>query len=272
VEIEPSVSLIVNGVQITTHLLDVLKAVYEEGSQKRASERLEISVPVLHRYLRRMEKRVGVDLLLTSSSGTTLTAEAESIVLEYSALSARIRTGKSLVVGGTIVTEELLLSALSKVDKTGMYDLIISDDDRNLRDFRSGLMDLVVVDDPLHVYDLEGVMWDEVAEDNLVHMVRGPNYMRFRYGAQRLGYKHLDDQGIRYKVKGTVPFLPDLIGSNLSFFINQSLLSRKGIKLKGATDVKMLAHKIFAVHKKQTPEILALIAELKKERIHRSFT
>lgn len=266
-EIEPAISLVINGVSVTSHNLEVLKAVYEEGSQKQAASKLGISVPVLHRYLRRMEERIGVRLLVTSPSGTGLTEEGERIVIEYSALRARVRTGESVVVGGTIITEELLLSALSRIDKTGKYDLVISDDERNLRDFQAGLMDIVVLDDPLYAYELEGVKWEEIADDELVHVDRGPNYLRFKYGAQRLGFKLLNSQGAKYKEKGTVRYLPYLISSNLSFFVNQSLLSRKGIRLKSATEMKMLAHKIIAVYRKEDIDVLKLVSELKKERL-----
>jgi molybdate transport repressor ModE-like protein len=267
VEIEPAISLAVNGVSVTSHNIEVLKAVYEKGSQKQAARSLGISVPVLHRYLRRMEQRIGVRLLATSPSGTSLTEEGERIVLEYAALRARVRKGESVVVGGTMITEELLLSALSRIDRTGIYDLVISDDERNLQDFRAGLMDIVVLDDPLYVYELEGVKWEEIADDELVHVDRGPNHFRFKYGAQRLGFKFLDSQGVKYKVKGTVRYLPYLIGSNLSFFINHSLLSRRGIRLKSATEMKVLAHKIIAVYRKEDSGVLRLLRELKKERL-----
>jgi peroxiredoxin len=58
-----------------------------------------------------------------------------------------------------------------------------------------------------------------------------------------------------------------LISSNLSFFVNQSLLSRKGIRLKSATEMKMLAHKIIAVYRKEDIDVLKLVSELKKERL-----
>ncbi len=266
-DIEPAISLIVNGVPVTQHVLEVLEAVYEEGSQKGAADKLGMSVPVLNRYLHRMERRTGTELLLTSPSGTGLTSEGERIVAEYSALKNRMKAGESLVVGGTIVTEELLLSALSRVDRFGKFDLIISDDDRNLRDFRAGLMDVVVLDDPLSVYELEGVGWEEIADDELVHVDKGPNYLRFKYGAQRIGFKFLDDKGVKYKVKGTVRYLPQLVGSNLSFFVNRSLLSRRGVRIRSATELKILAHKIIAVYKNEEPDVLKLLRELKKGRL-----
>ncbi len=266
-EIEPSISLIVNGEPISLHHLEVLRAVHEEGSQKRAAERLRISTPVLHRYLRKVEERVGTRMLITSPLGTKLTPEGGVIVFEYLALRARMKRGDTTVVGGSIVTEDLLLSVLSKIDRVGRYDLIISDDERNLRDLQAGLMDLVVLDDPLYVYDLEGVYWEEVAEDDLVHVDRGSNYLRFKYGAQRIGFRDLESRGVRHKVKGVVRHLPALLDSNLSFFVNQSLLSRKGIRMRSATEPRLLRHKILAVYRKEDGEVSRLIRELRRHRL-----
>jgi len=108
------------------------------------------------------------------------------------------------VVGCSIVTEDLLLSVLSRIDTSGPYDLIISDDERNLKDFRAGLMDIAVIDDPLNVYEFDDARWEEVAEDQLIHVNKGSKYMRYRYGAQRIGFRHLESEGMEYNIIGTV--------------------------------------------------------------------
>lgn len=267
VEIEPSISLSINGRLVSSHSLEALMALSEEGSQNKAARRLGISVPVMHRYLRKMEERVGEPLLLSSPTGTRLTEAGNRIVREYSALKSRVKAGETVVVGATIITEELLLSVLSSIDKSGRYDLVISDDARNLRDFQAGLMDVLVLDDPLYLYDIEGVRWEEVAEDNLVHVHRGQDYLRFKYGAQRLGFKHLEDSGSKFRIKGTVRSLTYLLDSGLSFFVNQSLLSRKGVRLRSASESNLLSHKIVAVYRDDTEEVLRLVRELGRTRL-----
>ena len=67
--LKPVVSLRVNGVGLTPHQLDVLLAVHQEGSQRRAGQKLRIATPVIHRYLAQMEVKVGVKLLKTSGTG-----------------------------------------------------------------------------------------------------------------------------------------------------------------------------------------------------------
>ncbi|MFP4170035.1 MAG: LysR family transcriptional regulator [Methanomassiliicoccales archaeon] len=261
--LEPFASLLINGHTATRKQLEALEAVMEEGSQNRAAERMGISTPVLHRYLGQLEAKAGTWLVRSTPIGSVLTPEGQETVREYRAMRRRLATRELPVVGCSIITEDLLLSTLSRMSTD--YDLIISDDGRNLRDFSSGLMDLVVVDDPLYVYDMDGVEWEEVGEDHLIHVDRGSRYIRFRYGAQRIGFRHLEVNGRPYTVERTVGHLPTLIRSNLSFFVNHSLLVRKGIGLRSDTPAKYLRHKILAVMADRGPDTSRLVRELRKE-------
>jgi DNA-binding transcriptional LysR family regulator len=162
-KLEPSIALKIGRATLTIRQLEVLRAIYEEGSQNRAAARLGIATAVLNRYLAHIESKVGTSLSAATPRGTTLNEEGERITLEYIALSRRMATAKGTVIGGTMVTEEMLLNTLTNADPDRECDLIISDDRRNLQDFRAGLMDIVVLDDPLYLFDLEGVKWQEVA-------------------------------------------------------------------------------------------------------------
>jgi len=267
VQIEPSVSLLINGRTVTARQLEVLVAVHEEGSQNRASERLGISTPVLHRYLNQLEERAGVPLTRTSSRGTRLTHDGRAVVREFQALKGRASSGESVRIGCTIITEDLLLSVLSKIDSKGTYDLIISDDERNLKDFRAGLMDLVVLDDPLYAFEFEDARWEEIADDYLIHANKGENYMRFRYGAQRIGFRHLESVEETYNIIGTTRSPSGLVRSGLSFFINQSYAARKGIKIRTHTSPHLLMHKILAMFSEESPEVHRLISEMRRRRL-----
>jgi DNA-binding transcriptional LysR family regulator len=262
--IEPVVSLRIDGHAITPRQLDVLRAVYEEGSQNRAAIKIGISTPVLHRYLAQIEAKIGRRLLEATATGTKLNEEGEKIALEYEALDRRMHLGGATVVGGTIITEELLLSSLNKVDPQGRCELILSDDGRNMKDFRAGMMDLVLLDDPLDLYELEGVQFAEVAEDRLVHVDRGPRYARFLYGAQRIGFRHLEAEGIDFTIQRTYRSVPALLNSGLSFFINESLVARRGLKIRSATDPRKLAHKITAAYEDES-KVGRLLNRLKKD-------
>lgn len=263
--IEPSVALRVGGRRLTPRQLEVLTAVHEEGSQNRAAARLGISTSVLHRYLAQIESKVAQPLLVTSASGSRLNEAGERIAQEYEALSRRMRRDGAMVVGGTPITEELLLSVLTRADPEGAIELIISDDARNLKDFQAGLMDLVVLDDPLYLFDLEGVRWQEVGTDRLLHVDQGPRYVRFMYGAQRIGFRHLEAAGAAHSVEGVYRSLPALLSSGRSFFLNESLALRRGLRLRSATDPAKLEHRINAVYRKETNTVRRLVAGLRRE-------
>jgi len=266
VRVEPSVSLVVDGRPITHRQLEVLEAVHLEGSQNLAAERLGIATPVLHRYLSALEAKVGHRLVETTARGSRLTVEGRRLLREFTSLRERVRGGETVVVGCTPITQELLFSCLSKGDRDG-FDLVISDDERNLKDFRAGLMDLVVVDDPLYVFESEAPLWEEVAEDHLVHVRRGEGYMRFRYGAQRIGFRHLEAEGARYTIRGTTLSIPHLLRSNLSFFLNGSLVARKGLGLRSSTDPSLLRHKIIAMIREESDELRRLMEDLRRHRL-----
>lgn len=263
-KLEPSVTLRVGNVVLTERQLQVIQAVHEEGSQNRAARKLGMSTPVLNRYLSQIEAKVGARLVQATPRGTRLSEEGERIALEYSALTRRMAPSNKLVVGGTLVTEELLLRALSRADPQGECGLIISDDRRNLEDFQAGLMDVIVLDDPLLLFDLEGVQWQEVASDRLLHVDRGPRYARFLYGAQRIGFRHLETRGVDHRVERTFRSPELMIRSGLSFFLNESLALRKGIKIRSDTDPCNLAHQINAVFRKGTPAVRRTVTEIRR--------
>jgi molybdenum-dependent DNA-binding transcriptional regulator ModE len=267
VQIEPSVSLMIGGKKITSRQLEALVAVYEEGSQNRAARRLGIATPVLHRYLTQLEEKAGAPLTITSKRGTKLTREGRAVVREFMALKGRARSGESVRVGCSIITEDLLLNVLSKIDAMGPYDLIISDDERNIKDFRAGLMDVVILDDPIYAFEFEDAKWEEVAEDYLLHIKRGEKYMRFRYGAQRIGFLHLESVGKEYEILGTVRSLPMLLRPKVSFFLNQSYAAKKGLELKTFTHPQLLMHKIIAMYSDESREVERLINEMRRKRL-----
>ena len=266
-EVEPVVSLRVNGVALTPRQLEILLEVYRQGSQRKAAEALGLAAPVVHRALSQVESKAQVRLLEASPSGTSLNQEGRLLAREYAALLERMRPGDSVVVGGTPVSEDLLMSALSRLDGEARYDLIISEDERNLRDFRAGLMDLVVLDDPLNAYESEGTSFEEVASDRLLHVDKGKGHVLFRYGAQRIGYRHLEGAGTSYAIEGSTRSLAQLLRSGRSFFVNESLALRKGLRVSSSIDPKLLEHKIMAIFYQERSEVVRLLRELRRERL-----
>ena len=92
-----------------------------------------------------------------------------------------------------------------------------------------------------------------------VHVDNGPSYIRYKYGAQRIAYAQLDLSGKEYKITGETCYLPDLLNSKKSFFIDEFLLLKKGIKLKSATDKTLLRHSITAVFRREDRDVTRLL-------------
>lgn len=264
--LDPGVNLSVNGHDLTKRQLEVVRAIYETGSQKAAAARLGISTPVLHRYLHQIEAKAGTKLAETTPRGTVLNDDGEALAREYLALLRRMDRRDKLVVGCSIITEDLLLFALSSLNDPEAFDLIISDDARNMRDFNAKMMDLVVLDDPLYAFESEGTIWEPVAEDRLVHVERGTAYARFRFGAQRLGFRHLESNHVEYRVERLEHSLTALLRSNLSFFVNESLAMKKGYALRSATDMELLRHQIIAMYWEPEQRLQALVRELARRQ------
>ena len=260
-------ALEVNGVDLTSRQLEVIYAIYRNGSQRSAARSLKITTPVLNRYVRQIEAKTKLKLADSTPTGTVLTPDGEQIAREYAALQVRVSKSSSLIVGCTIITEDLLLSSLSKVDPVGRFELIISDDKRNLKDFHAGLMDMVVLDDPLYAFDESEALFEEIGFDRLLHVDRGPIYLRFLYGAQRIGFKHLEATGRTYRIERTERSLAFLARSNRSFFVNESLAARKVLKFKSDTDPRLLRHEIIAIYHEDRADVVGLLLELKKQRV-----
>jgi hypothetical protein len=69
---------------------------------------------------------------------------------------------------------------------------------------------------------------------------------------------YLDSEDREYTVDSVTYSLPELLGSNKSFFIDEFLLVRKGLRLKSAVDPKMLRHTINAIYRAENRTIAKL--------------
>jgi hypothetical protein len=84
------------------------------------------------------------------------------------------------------------------------------------------------------------------------------------YGAQRIGFRHLESMRASYSIERTYRSLEMMADSGLSFFVNESLALRKGLRIKSDTDPSRLEHKLNAVYRKETPRTRRVLAELER--------
>ena len=241
---------VVNGYQLTYRQVEVLNAIRREGSKNAAAKKLGLSVPVVHNYVKAIEEATGVRMLESVPTGSRLTEDALRILDVTEMHRRRNSDGRRFTVACSPVTEELIMSSFSAAKIKG--DIVVADDAFNMRMLRSGMAEMIIVDDPVNLFELEDYSWVEIGHMDMVHVDNGPKYARYSYGAQRIAYDYLDTSGKEYEIVSEYRSLSDLLASGKSFFVDEFLLMRKGIKLHSSTDPAMLRHSITAVIRKET--------------------
>ena len=128
---------------------------------------------------------------------------------------------------------------------------------------------MVIIDDPLYLFDIDecGFESDEIGNMGMVYVDNGPVFIRYKYGAQRVAFMFLDTLGYDYAVDAETYSLTEMLGSNKSFFVDEFLLTRKGIKLKSAVDPKVLRHAITAIYRSENKTVMKLVNALKSRHI-----
>jgi molybdate transport repressor ModE-like protein len=266
-KIKPDVRLVVDDVPISLRQTQVLIAISSTKSQNQAARILGISVPVLHRHIKDMEQKLGMDLISTTPRGTILTESGREIIEAHKKFENRVKVRQKPIVACSPVFSHLVLQAVSAVEREGYeIDMLIGDDELNNQYLETGLVNVVVFDDPIYIYrEREAYQKPEIVEivkDTLIHVDRGNTYLRYKYGAQRIGFSNLDLENVNYKIMGETRDYKQLLNSGHSFFINRSLAMRKGLDLESHTPSKMLIHSIFAVRIGEGGELDALMHTL----------
>ena len=257
---------IINGQVVTNRQLETLAMVAGTGSKTAAAKALGISVPVVHRYISAIEEAVGSPITISTPAGTKLNEDGKLILETYITTELRCSDDHNFTVCCSPVTEDLMMSVLSALRMTEV-ELVVSDDKHNLRMMRENLADIAIMDDPLYLFDAEEFESIEIGYMGMVFVDNGPTFIRYRYGAQRVAFMFLDTMGRKYSIESETFSLPELLGSNKSFFVDEFLLLRKGIKMKSAVDSRMLKHSITAIYRKENKTILRLIKALQARNI-----
>lgn len=266
IKIKPIVTFSVSGKKLTHRQLEALAMVQSLSSQTRASHELGIATPVLHRHIKKAEEKLGRHLVETTATGTRLTALGEKIVDEFGRYRARVKKHEKFTIGCTPVTMDAVLEAVSDVeDKEALFEIYIGDDHLNERLLRLGELDVIIFDDPVNVYMHEDRgRYFELFMDTMLHCRRGNKYAKYRYGAQRLGFRHLEIMGESHKIVKWISDLESLIRSDLSFFLNRSLagtlLNNKILDLE---EVPELNHAIMILVLQDDDKIEMLIDRLR---------
>jgi len=266
----PEIVLTTDQGQITLRQLEVLRAISKESSQNRAAERLGISVAVLNRQLKELERKAGANLVETTRRGSELTTEGKQILRVLDAMSRRMNRQKELAVGCTSVSQSIAERICSKlIIKGKKVKLIVADDETNVEMSRSGLLDVIFVDDPRFAYEYpkEGRV-HEVTKDFLMHCDRGENYAVLTSGPQRIGFEMLKQEGRQCKVKMTVFSPEELTASKLSFFISKMLLTDRKMELPQNCKASRIPYTIYAIETTEHADIRDFFDCMAPEQYH----
>ena len=265
-EISVRTEQIINGHLVTNRQLETLAAVARTGSKTAAARKLGISVPVVHRYISAIEEAVGSPITVSTPAGTKLNDDGKLILETFVTTELRCSDDHNFTVCCSPVTEDLMMSVLSSLKMTDV-ELVISDDEHNIRMMKENLADFAVIDDPLYLFDADEFDGIEIGYMGMVFVDNGTSFIRYRYGAQRVAFMFLDTMDRKYTIESETFSLPELIGSKKSYFVDEFLLLRKGIKMKSAIDPKVLRHAITAIYRKEDKTINRLVKALQARNI-----
>ena len=255
-------SQVINGKTVTGRQLEALIAVRDKGSQTAAARYLGISVPVVHKYIHAIEDAAGVPVVTTTPAGSVLTEEGERIASLALSMDHRCETDRGFTVCCSPVTEDLVMSVISSLKISGA-NIVVSDDEYNIRMMREDRADLAIIDDPLYLFDAEEFEMEEIGYMGMVLVYNGPSFIRYRYGAQRVAFMFLDSEDREYTIDSETFSVSELLGSNKSFFIDEFMLTRRNLRLKSAVDPGMLKHAITAIYRTETRNVSKVVKALK---------
>ena len=257
--------VIINGEPVTHRQLEALDAVARTGSMSAAAKEMEITVPVVHRYIANIENAAGEPVTRSTPSGTVLTETGKAIRRRFTECDARCSDDRGYTVCCSPVTSDLVTSVFSALKMTDV-EMVVSDDLHNVRMMIEGMADLAIIDDPLYLFDIDdyGFEADEIGNMGMVYVDNGPSFIRYKYGAQRVAFMFLDTAHRDYTIDSETYSLTEMLGSNKSFFVDEFILMRRGLRLKSAVDPKILRHAITAVYRSENKTTMKLVSNLKQ--------
>ncbi|MGQ9587385.1 MAG: LysR family transcriptional regulator [Thermoplasmata archaeon] len=267
----PRVVFVCDGQEITHRQMEALAALHETGSMSKAARSIRISTPVLHKYVRETEEKADAELVTSTSRGSKLTQEGLDLLKRFRAYELRLADEKALSIGGTVVSERCILTAATELsDHDRVCKVTISTDDSNLRLIDEGRVDCVVLDDAMLAMDrTPEVASTEIGSDMLLWKDAGERYARTSFGAQRLAFRYLKERDIPHEIAREIHEPTMLDHTDLSYFVNRSLVRNGVIRAEGAKEQRWSVHSIVAVQCTEHEDLPAFLAEAREAWLYR---
>jgi len=205
---QPQISLKVEGYILSYKLFEALKHVSKTYSQRKAAQRLGISHAVLNRRIKETEEKLGVQLVVTTGSGSQLTDNAKKLLQRYEKYTNRFKKREKLIICGGYASSRLM-ETLS--EKYGLNAAIYRTGDKNaIRLASLDMVDILTLDDPVHAFimnlDFIPIAYDHLVlisgknTYNNINELNGKNFVEILDSPQRLAWNTLDDKKIQYKL------------------------------------------------------------------------
>ena len=240
-ELEYDISLAVNGKRLAAMELRALLAVQRAGSQNKAAAELGISVPVLHNYLRKAERKLGFKLVSSTPTSTRLTPKASELAQEYLGRCRQFEP-RPPSVGLTPVSRLLVKRFLPSVR---LYE---GDDEGLLLLLDAGIVDAAIFDDPRIAASYPGkARRFPAGSDELLHVDRGGRYASLKYGAQRLGFDRLRQMKRPHMVVATFEEPERLLASGCSYFLSRRLAEARELRVEPSRRSVAIQHPVLGL-------------------------
>jgi molybdate transport repressor ModE-like protein len=262
----PRVVFVSDGQEITHRQMEALVALNAKGSMKSAANALGISTPVLHKYVREVEEKAGESLIVSTSRGSRLTDAGLDLLKRFNAYELRLKDEPILRVAGTVVTQRCLLAAATELSDKGVACAVtISNDDANLRLMEEMRVNCVLFDDAVFAMEkAQDLATMEIGSDVMMLRETGTRYARLGFGAQRLSFRYLDEKDIPHEVVRTI-LEPSMVDrTDLSYFVNKSLVRDGLVKAEGAKDQRWSVHSIIALQCVDHEDLASFLEEARE--------
>ena len=259
------------GHEITHRQMEALAALHARGSMQKAAASMDLSTPVLHKYVREIEEKAGASLVTSTSKGSRLTPAGLDLLERFKAYELRLEDQPVLRVAGTVVTERCLLTAATELSDTGKdVAVTVSTDKSNLRLMREKRVDCVLLDDAMYAMDEAPQLQSaEIGSDMLQFRDAGHRFAQLTFGAQRLAFRYLKEKDIPYDIVRTIHEPTMVDRTDLSYFVNKSLVRTGIVKAEGAKDQKWSVHSIIALKCSEHEDLEPFVEEASENWLYR---
>lgn len=266
----PRVVFVSEGNEITHRQLEAMRALHAKGSMQKAAASIGVSTPVLHKYVREIESKTDLRIVSTTSKGSRLTQSGLELLRRFEAYEKRLEDPEDLRVAGTPLTERCILAAATELSDRGRAcRVVISTDEENLRLLEELRVDCVLLDDAMLAMErAQEVEAAEVGTDMLLWKDAGPRFARLAFGAQRLGFRYLKEKDIPHEVARTVYEPTMLDRTDLSYFVDKSLVRAGTVRAEGAREQKWSLHSILALKCTEHEDLVAFLEEASEAWIY----